>query len=100
MPSHPLRSRLLNKAVLLALLLEFVALGLWSELFRQSPLAAPLVKPVMDLSIQISGFFTGCVSLACGPYVLVGVALYLYALAVILAALSNWILHQEALVLS
>jgi hypothetical protein len=100
MASSSLRTQLLNRGVLLMILLEFVALGLWSELYRESPLSAPLVEPVMNLAIQVSGLFTGCASLACGPYVLVGVSLYLYALAVILATLSNWILYQEDISLS
>ncbi|MFC6954776.1 hypothetical protein [Halorubellus litoreus] len=100
MPSRSLRARLSNKVVLLVLLLEAVALGVWSELFRESPLAAPLVEPVMTVILQFSGFVTGCVSLACGPYVIVGVAIYLYGLAVTLATLYRWFLRQEAIPVS
>lgn len=90
MPSREFRHRVVNRTVFIVFVIELAMWGVWSQLFMRAPFASPLIRPVMEVSSDLGQFVFGCRSLACVPYVFVGVVIYFYVTAIIIVNLYDW----------
>lgn len=91
MPST-VRRRLLNRAVLAAFALEVVVWLLWVVPFRGLPLPPDLlIDPVVELSTAVGRAMFGCRELGCIPFVVAGVLVSLFAVAVVVGNCYEWV---------